>query len=1510
MSSIRYYASVVALIASAAFVVSHQSRLLRHSSQAKSVVRHGSAQIVLRPGSHDVVAHRLDVPFTFEPTANEAGASAQFIGRGKSLDVALSHSGIELAVREGPRQQSARASLLFGEGGGLVWHGQGRLRAESNYFLGNDPRRWRTHVPHFLRAQSSIDGVGVVAYGNESGLEYDLRLASGDDPAKIRLCLTGASGTHVDENGDLLFRVGTTQLRMRKPSVYEVRDFGGKAAENTGTVRGTQQVDGEYVLASDGTIGFHVAHHDPRAALVIDPSISVAYSSFLGGAGSETAASMAVDTNGKLYIGGTTTSPTTFPEATTAQIGPGTASATGNPPEFFIAKIDPTQSGANSLVYLSFLGGSSTQAGGLVAVDSNGDVAITGTTTSTDFPVTDSSKPTSGLTNGGNDTILSQIDPTGSKLIYSTLFGGNGSQSTERAGGITTDSAGDVFIASDTNSTNLPVTSSAYSQSYVSSSTDGFIAKFQMGAAPSLAYCTYLGLDGEIGIGGIAVDASDNAYVAGFTSDPNADFPTTNGIQSAYGGGSFDAFVMEISTIASGSATLRYATLLGGSGSDQAFAIALDGQSPPSVYVTGTTTSTNFPTNGTVSAYQPALPSNAGAQTSDAFLSVIAQSASGASVKTTLTYSTYLGGSQTDLGESLAISAPNAVYVGGTADSWDFPWHDNFEPFNGYGDAFVAKLDPTSAGAASLIYSTPIGGTSPPGANASAQATSLVLGGLGEVWITGQTTSGDFPTAGPAGNGFQQICASCQESPPATDAFIVGIQENDSQSVPSLYFSAPSIPLNFGKQPLGSVNIPPQFAAIKNGGEAPLVISGIGITGPNSGDFSLSNVSSCQSATIQPGNICSFEVSFIPSISGAEGAFVQITSNAPGNPQVLEVVGAGLGLAALPASLNFGSQLANTTSNPKTAILTNTSSDSLLIDAIQLSVVTQIFTPTTVGNAGPPCSGTPTLTSQSNCQISYLFTPSSAGTFQAQVNIQYHIEGLSEQQQVIPLSGVGLPPAPVASLQPAALNFGSLAVGATGQVQVVTLTNTGSAALNLTSIAITGTNAADFGVATVGNTPCPASSGSLSIGASCTVGVQFAPKTAGSKSASLSFTDNAAGSPQSVSLSGSAQSTAIQVAPTSLTFGNQSVGTKSTAQQVTVTNSGSSALAINGVTVTGANTGDFTQTNNCPPSLAANGSCAVSVVFDPTAPGSRTASISISDDAPDSPQTVAVTGTGTQATVTYTPTSISFGTQFKGTKSTSQSLTLTNTGDGALTVSAATLSDAADFTITNNCTGNVAPAGTCTLSVVFVPTAAGSISGTLTLTDNTPSSPQTVALSGTGIEFALTSTQAGGTSQTATAGQTVTYQLAVQSTAATPYAVALSCNPPASISCTVQPSVMAGGNDSGQFAVSATAPSAASEFLPFANGQQRNSVAHSRRAISALLGILALSCFCHARRRRASGGMLARAVLLLGLTFGVVACGGGGANDLPPPPQSYSINITANAAGGSQLITLTLTVEP
>jgi hypothetical protein len=356
----------------------------------------------------------------------------------------------------------------------------------------------------------------------------------------------------------------------------------------------------------------------------------------------------------------------------------------------------------------------------------------------------------------------------------------------------------------------------------------------------------------------------------------------------------------------------------------------------------------------------------------------------------------------------------------------------------------------------------------------------------------------------------------------------------------------------------------------------------------------------------------------------------------------------------------------------------------------------------------------------------------------------------------------------VVSLSPTSFAFGSQSVGTTSAAQTLTLSNTGKAALSITSLGVKGTNASNFAQT---NT-C---SKSLAVGAKCTISVTFTPAATGSRTASLSISDNASGSPQTVILSGTGMQTApvVSHSPTSLAFGNQSVGTTSAAQTLTLSNTGNAALSITSLALAGTNASNFAQTNTCGSSVAASAKCTISVTFTPAASGSRTASLSISDNASGSPQTVSLTGTGTAALVSLSPTSLALGNQSISTTSTAQTLTLSNTGNATLSLTSLALAgtNASNFAQTNTCGSSLAASAKCTISVTFTPAASGSRTASLSISDNASGSPQTVSLSGTGSNpaptlssLSPTSAVAGGGAQTLTltgsnflATSTVTY---------------------------------------------------------------------------------------------------------------------------------------------------------
>ena len=312
---------------------------------------------------------------------------------------------------------------------------------------------------------------------------------------------------------------------------------------------------------------------------------------------------------------------------------------------------------------------------------------------------------------------------------------------------------------------------------------------------------------------------------------------------------------------------------------------------------------------------------------------------------------------------------------------------------------------------------------------------------------------------------------------------------------------------------------------------------------------------------------------------------------------------------------------------------------------------------------------------------------------------------------------------PAVTLTPASLNFGTVATGVTSAVKTVTLKNSGKAALTITSIAITGADTSDFPETTTCTSP-------LAAGATCLIKVQFKPSAVGARSADVSITDNAAGSPQQVPLSGTG--TTAKLSPTALNFGAWAVGLTSTADKVTLTNVGTTSLTITSIAVTGADAADFGETTTCGSSLAAAKSCTVSVTFKPSTTGVRSADLTFTDGASGSPQQVPLSGTGTTAELN--PRSLSFGSVTVGTTSAVKTVTLKNVGTTAITISSVTIAgtDPGDFAQSKTCGSSLAAGASCTISVTFAPTTTGARSATLKVTDSAAGSPQTVSLSGTG----------------------------------------------------------------------------------------------------------------------------------------------------------------------------------
>ena len=510
-----------------------------------------------------------------------------------------------------------------------------------------------------------------------------------------------------------------------------------------------------------------------------------------------------------------------------------------------------------------------------------------------------------------------------------------------------------------------------------------------------------------------------------------------------------------------------------------------------------------------------------------------------------------------------------------------------------------------------------------------------------------------------------------------------------------------------------------QSITLSNPGSAALSISSIAITGANTTDFS--EINTC-GTSVGVGGSCTISVTFTPQATGARAASLSVTDNAAGSPQSASLSGTGVGVAQIslsPATLSFGNQNVKVASAAQAITLSNPGSAALSISSIAITGAnTADFSQsnncgTSVGVGG-------------SCTISVTFTPQATGTRSASVSITDNAAG---SPQSASLSGTGVGVAQI-SLTPGTLSFGNQTLKVASGAQSITLSNPGSAALSISSIAITGANTTDFSQTNTCGT-------SVGVGGSCTISVTFTPQATGARSASVSVTDNAAGSPQSTSLSGTGVGVAqISLSPAALSFGNQNVKVASAAQAITLSNPGSAALSISSIAITGANTADFSQSNNCGTSVGVGGSCTISVTFTPQATGTRSASVSITDNAAGSPQSASLSGTGVGvAQISLSPATLSFGNQNVKVASGAQSISLSNPGSAALSITkiAITGTNTTDFSQTNTCGAKVAVGGGCTIAVTFKPLAAGARSASLSVTDNAAGSPQTAALSGAGV---------------------------------------------------------------------------------------------------------------------------------------------------------------------------------
>jgi len=624
-----------------------------------------------------------DIPLSFEPNVGQEPAEVRYLARGSSYTLYLADAEMVLSGRN----QSPMRMKLLGANPAPRIVGDHRQLSTSNYLIGNDPSQWHTSVLNYGRAQyrSVYPGIDLVYYGHDGNLEYDWIVSPSADPRSIRLSFDGADHLRLDKQGNLVVELGKTEYQHRKPVVYQ--EVAGKRVE----VSGSWQVRGKEA-------GFRIGAYDRSQPLVIDPVLY--YSTYLGGSGLDNANAIAVDGVGNTYVTGGTGS-ADFPTANPLQ-----ASLRGVG-DVFVTKINASGS---ARLYSTFLGSTGVDEGKGIAVNSHGEVYVTGSAGFSNFPLKNAIQSTWG---GSGDAFLTKLNASGSGLVYSTYLGGS---SSDVGNAIALDPAGNAYVIGVTFSTNFPTV--APFQATKGLQQDAFVAKINP-AGSAWVYATYLGGNGVDEGYGIAVDAAGSAYLTGETGSTN--FPVQSAFQASNASdpGAFDEFVTKLNPAGS---ALVYSTYLGGSGTDYGTAIAVDATG--SAYVTGIVTSDNFPLVNPIDA---TLGSHA---VDDVFVTKFNPSGSA------LVYSTYLGGGSGDDAYAIALDRAGNVYITGRTNSSDFPLVNPIQVTRFAFDMFVTEIN--QAGSA-ILFSTFVGGSG------SEAGRGIAVDFLGNIHIAGETTSTDFP---------------------------------------------------------------------------------------------------------------------------------------------------------------------------------------------------------------------------------------------------------------------------------------------------------------------------------------------------------------------------------------------------------------------------------------------------------------------------------------------------------------------------------------------------------------------------------------------------------------------------------------------------------------------------------------------------------------------------------------------------------------------------------------------
>jgi hypothetical protein len=1241
--------AVALLLASLTPAESVAGRQQNHASQARWAQSYGKLPLHFEPnrgqtdkgvkflargpgytlfltGDEVVLSLRKPRPLRDQPSAARKPKTANRNWTVHGLESGLFHlpalfasPGLRVPSAEPPRatRESRTPSVVklrvVGSNADAKVSGLDELPGKSNYFIGNNPKKWRTNVPNYAKVQyqNVYPGIDVVYYGtNQRQLEYDFVVAPGADPRAIRVAI---------ETGNLRLEIRNSKQEIRN-SKMEKRNSRLGSSDPIGESRDASpepiRIDatGDLVITTaNGEARFHKPIvYQPSAVSGQWPVGTKSESQALNPGPQPSQSSIA----NRQWVEGRFVLHAARGERDNAK--PDASSSPHHPqspapnPQYLVSfelgpydktrplVIDPV------LTYATYLGGSDQDYGADIAVDASGNVYLTGATLSTDFPPANALDSTRGSGNG-HDAFVVKMDPTASSLVYSTYLGGSMSAGSQLATGddqgnaIAVDGDGDAYLTGSTQSVDFPTTEGAFqtglkpqdsSGTSTRYSTDVFVSKLNSSGS-SLLYSTYLGGSGlDVGYD-IALDDSGHAFVTGKAGSPPRSciapctdylyaYPTTVGAYVTTLTGGSVPFVTKL--FADGSWVV-YSTLLSALGHQEGHGVAVDTQGV--AYVTGMTEDGSYP--ATDGAYDTTYHGG-----NDAFVAAV--NASGSDV----VYSTFLGGSSDESGDGIALDSAGNAYILGYTSSNDFPTTDgafdtscgsdgtcDFDGTYLYWDIFVSKLNAAGNG---LDYSTYLGGS-----NSDISGNGITVDGSGNATFTGYTYSHDFPVANPvqasSGGG---TCGTDPDTYPCIDAVISTLNDTGSDLLFSTYLG--------GSDNDGGNNLAQDWAG------------NIYVTGQTwSTDF--------------PATSGAYQNTF----QGVSDAFVLKISQAP--PLTLQ-----------PASLTFGLQGVGSTSSAETVTVTNHSGVTVNLSGIAVS-----------GDFAETHTCGSSLADGADCTIDVTFTPSATGPRKSVMRIT---SNLPDSPHRVMVTGLGT----AIGLSPSSLYFPSQPAGTSSDPQTITLTNHGAAAVHVWTTAIAGANSSEF--THINN--CPVPPATLAKEGSCTVSVRFSPASAGAKAAALLVSHDGGGSPGSVGvsgtgaaplvptrsslsslsildsqpsaspersgagLSGNSQMSPDQVtillsaaSPTngepagSVSFGSLPVGRRSAPSTVMVRNAGPAPLRVTGIAIAGPAGEDFQLTTNCPASLRSEGACSIELVFTPHSSGPRRAQLTVDYGASD-----------------------------------------------------------------------------------------------------------------------------------------------------------------------------------------------------------------------------------------------------------------------------------------------------